>query len=370
MRILYIITSTTIGGAELKLRDIISGLDRTRYLSVAVICLKPEGPIADDIRGLGVPVVSLNMGYFPVPGDIIRLGKEIKKLKPDIINAFLYRSIQFCRILRLLGIIKTPLLSSTEVNYRTRALALRLLDRCLKRSDTMTICESDTSYSYMLSHMGYDKSALISIRNGIDPFKLLFSTELREKARAELGIAKHECLVISAGRLSKQKGHIYLVETALKLKDKPEIKFAVFGSGSLKQMLHTRIRNNKLEGRFLLAGEKKDMLPWLCAADIFAMPSLWEGIPIALLEAMAIGLPCVVSDVDGMAEVIKNGKNGILCPIASPDTMAREISAIWENVPLRNNISLSAKKTVRDTFNLKNMVGRYEAVYSDNCPAL
>lgn len=367
MRILYVITSTTIGGAERKLDAIISGLDKNAFTAAGVISLKPAGPVAESIKKSGVRTVSLDMGYIPSPSDLSRLASEIEKFQPDVVNAFLFRAIQFCRAAKTIKRLKFSLVSSTEVNYRTRNPVIRLIDRLLRRKDEITVCESRTSADYLVKNMGYLPSRVTVARNGTDPYYWVFSLEERERVRRELGLSKNEILVTSVGRLSRQKGHSYLVDAIAGINNPAGIKCVILGTGPEKASLEARINAKGLEGKVILAGEKDYIKPWLCASDIFVLPSLWEGIPIALLEAMAVGLPCVASSVDGIQEVIENGKSGILCPPADSNALANALIRLTEDVPLRNNISLAAKKVIRDDFSTKAMIRKYEEIYRSAC---
>ncbi len=363
IRIVYVITSTTFGGAERKLHSIITGLDKSRFTVAGVISLKPLGPIAGIIAESGIPVSSLNMGYIPSPFDIGRLAEEIKKFNPDIVNAFLFRAIQFSRMAKSHKKLNFRLVSSTEVNYRSRNLLLRWIDKFFLTKDELTVCESQASADFMTESMNYNKKKTAVIKNGTDPAHWIFSAKEREETRNRLDIKKDELLILTVGRLSRQKGHIYLIDALASIKKPHNIKCAVIGTGPYKELLERRIHSKGLKGRVMLAGAKDCIKPWLCAADIFILPSLWEGIPIALLEAMALGLPCIATSVDGVREVIDEGQNGLTCPPANPEELAQAVIRLCEDVPLRNSLALSAKKTIRDNFSTQLMVKNYEQVY-------
>lgn len=367
MRVLYVITSTIIGGAERKIHSMISGIDKSDFEVAGVISLKPSGPVAEAIKKSGVPVVSLDMGYLPSMRDLGRLVREIEKFKPDVVNAFLFRAIQFCRAARTYKRLDFKLVSSTEVNYRTRSLLIRWIDRFFKRNDELTVCESQTSADFLINNLGYSPSGIKVIKNGTDPCSWVFSMEERNQTRNWLKIPKDEILISSVGRLSKQKGHTYLIDAISRINPAVKVKCLIIGTGPEKTSLENKIRAKGLQDKIILTGEKNNIKPWLCASDIFVLPSLWEGIPIALLEAMAIGLPCLASSVDGIPEVIEDSKSGLLCPPKNPDALATALVRLCEDVPLRNNIALTGKKVIRDNFTVKMMLRSYEDAYRSVC---
>ncbi|MFH1618874.1 MAG: glycosyltransferase [bacterium] len=363
MKILYVITSTTIGGAERKLHSIITGLDRARFEPVGVISLKPAGPVAELIGRTGVPVVSLDMGYIPSLSDLDRLATEIKKFNPDVVNAFLYRAIQFCRMVLSFRSGSFRLICSTEVNYRSRAVPLRWIDRLLRRGDDITVCESQAGADFMTKNLGYEESGVLTVKNGIDPFRWVFTANERRSIRNRLKVADDETLVCSAGRLSRQKGQEFLIDALAGINRPHKIKCVILGDGPDRPLLQKKIISKRLSEKIILAGETPDIRPWFCASDIFALPSRWEGIPMVLLEAMAMGLPCAASAVDGIPEVVQDGKNGLLFPKGDTGALALALLKLSRDIPFRNSIALNAKKTVRDGFTLKKMIAGYERVY-------
>jgi glycosyltransferase involved in cell wall biosynthesis len=363
LKILYVITSTTRGGAEHTLLKLATGLDRKICEPVCVVSLKKSGPVADDIAKLGIPVKTLSMGQIPSPKHAAQLTEIIKKYKPDIVHAFLYRAIQFARFALKGENIK--FISSPRVNYRTRPYTLRMIDRLSRTENELVICESDATRDFLIRSMDYNPKQAITIRNGVDTKLWKFSAKLRAEKRAQLGLVKDELFIVSAGRLDAQKGHSYLVEAfALADRDGVKAKLAIVGDGPLKSSLQKLASKNGMETSVLLPGEQPDILPWLCAADIFVLPSLWEGTPNALLEAMSVGLPCVASDVDGVGEVARNVVDAMLVPPRDAQALARAICRLAGSGKLRKELGGTARARAESAFSIDKMFRAYEQAYA------
>ena len=360
-KILYIITSTTRGGAEYTLLKLIKGLDRSRCVPVCVVSLKKSGQVAEEIAETGVPVESLAMG-LPLPGHAAQLAGIIRKYKPDIVHAFLYRAIQFARLaVKNSG---AKLVTSPRGNYRIRSCPARLFDRLTKTQDELVICESVATRDFLVANMGYALRQAIMIRNGVDTDHWQFSARLRGEKRALLGLEENSLLLVSAGRLDELKGHKYLVE-ALSLCRKTGLKatLAIVGGGPLREELERQIAELGIAGFVQLPGEQEDLLPWLCAADIFALPSICEGTPNALLEAMSVGLPCVASNVDGIGEVASDGGDALLVAPKNPPALAQALSRLACDPALRGRLGSAARAKAMASFSLQKMFAAYEAAY-------
>jgi len=360
MRILYLITSTTVGGAERTLARLARGLDRKRAEPAGVICLKPLGPVAGEIESAGVPVRSLGMGYLPSPFDVHKLREVMDSFRPDIVHAFLYRAIQFARLAK--GDWK--LVSSPRVNYRTRPLPLRLIDRLGRNRDDMTVCEAQSTADFMKDELGYDPARLRVIRNGINPVSA--SPEESAKVRASLGFGRGDFIVLSAGRLSEQKGFPFLIEAMPEvLKKCQSVRLVIAGEGPDRPALERLIARLGLKDKVRLAGEQGNLSPWYGAADAFVLPSLWEGLPNCLLEAMSAGLPCAATAVDGTLEICQSGAEALLVPPANSGEMAKALSELCSNAALREKLSSNGRRNVEANFTMSRMLAQYEQAYED-----
>lgn len=362
-RVLFVSTSTTVGGAEKTLYTLATLLDPKRHQVVGVVSVKPEGPYAGKLKQQGLHVESLNLTGTPRPADAARLAEVITRLRPDIVHAVMFKAIQLCRLAKPKVPFAFKLVSSPRVHYRTRSIWTLLLDRALKNRDDLLIAECDASRDFLVRRLGYAPAKVRTIRNGVDLAGWPVSKVDRQKRRLELRLGAGDVLVGAVGRLDKQKGFTWLIEAMSRLK-KTDLRCVILGEGPERPRLEAQIRGHELETRVWLYGERPDIVTWLSAFDIACLPSLWEGLPNSLLEAMALGLPVVASAVDGVPEVVENAKTGVLVPAASPAALAKALKDLGEDPARRAALGAAAHAAVMERFTVRRMMDEYQDAYS------
>ncbi|NLO91010.1 MAG: glycosyltransferase [Elusimicrobia bacterium] len=361
-RILYVITSSGVGGAEKTLFNLLSRLNRDKYDIAGVVTLKPRGEYAGKIAALGIPIHSLNMGYLPSPGDAARLRRIIKESGAETVHAFLYRAIQFCRHIKPNSGFR--LVSSPRVNYRTRALPLLWLDRALKHRDDLTLCESAASAEFLISGLGYDSGKVRVVKNGIDTELWAFSEKERAAVRAQFGLNEGRLLIFSNGRLDRQKGFEHLLRAFPAVAEKhPNALLAIAGRGPLEHKLRQIALETGQADRVLFLGQRSDIRELLCACDIFALPSLWEGLPNSLLEAMSVGRACAASAVDGTRELLEDGVSGLLTEAANSHSIAQALLRLARDEGLRSRLGGQARLHATREHAFAAMIAGHEAAY-------
>jgi glycosyltransferase involved in cell wall biosynthesis len=362
-RILFVSTSTTVGGAEKTLYTLATLLDPNLHQVSGVVSVKPEGAYAAKLKAQGVHVESLNLTKSPRLADAARLSQIIERVKPDIVHAIMYQAIQLCRLAKPKVSFPFRLVSSPRVHYRTRSVWTLLIDRALKNRDDLLIAECDASRSFLIGKLGYAPHKVKTIRNGVDLAGWPISKTDRQKRRMELRLNSGDVLVGAVGRLDKQKGFSTLIEAMARLKDS-ELRCVILGDGPERGRLEALIRRHALEKRVWLQGERPDIVTWLSAFDIGCLPSLWEGLPNSLLEAMALGLPVVASNVDGVPEVVANGKTGVLVPPGAPAALAKALKDLSGDTDRRAALGAAAHAAVMEKFTVRRMIDEYEAAYT------
>jgi glycosyltransferase involved in cell wall biosynthesis len=363
-RVLFVSTSTTVGGAEKTLFSLATLLNPQRFDVAGVVSLKPAGAYAERMKAGGIKTQTLNLSGRPGFRALDELCKVIKHERPDIVHAVMYQAIQLCRLAksRVGGF---RLITSPRVNYRTRSAFTLLVDSVLKGQDDLLIAESRASRDYLIKRLGYKSDKVSVIYNGVDLAGWPASRLERQKKRLELRLGAEDVLLGAVGRLDAQKGFSFLIDAMARLKKNFKCRLVILGEGPLRPALEKQIRRHHLEGRVMLLGERSDVTSWLSALEIFVLPSLWEGLPNSLLEAMALGLPCVASNVDGVPEVIKHQESGLLTPPASSAALAECLARLIADAELRALYGAAAKERIGRDFSLIGMMAAYEAAYSD-----
>ncbi len=364
-RILFVSTSTTVGGAEKTVFTLATLLEPNEFPVAAVVSLKPAGAYAQRLRAAGVKVRSLDMTGRPGLKQVRELAAIIDEEKPDIVHAVMYQAIQLCRLAKGRAKTRFRLISSPRVSYRTRSRLTLCIDRRLKGADDLLIAECDSSRRFLTGRQGYAAERTRVIYNGVDVAHWPRSPQDRKRLRAEIGAADDEALIGSVGRLDVQKGHSILIEAAARLPKDARFKCVILGQGPRRPLLEALARRHRLEARVRLLGERDDLAAWLSAFDVFVLPSLWEGLPNALLEAMAFGLPVVASAVDGAAEAVQDGANGLLAKPGDPSALARRIGELLAKPDLRERLGAAARRAVGERFTLVRMMDAYQQAYRD-----
>ena len=364
-RVLFVSTSTTVGGAEKTVYTLATLLDPKHIAAAGVVSLKPLGLYAHRLQEQGVKTATLNLCGRPGLGHIRELVRIIDHERPNIVHAFMYQAIQLCRIAKRFSTTRFSLVSSPRVNYRTRSTFSLLVDRGLRGADDMLIAECRASREYLIGALGYGADKVRVIHNGVDLASWPVSKLDRRRKRLELRLGADELLVGAVGRLDGQKGHRVLVEAMARLKGRVSARCVIIGEGPDRAVLEALIRRHHLESVVLLLGERDDVTAWLSSLDVFVLPSLWEGLPNALLEAMALGLPVLASGVDGVLEAVENGVNGRIVPPNNIGALAEALVGLALDAGERERLGRAAKKTIAERFTLIRMLAAYEKAYGD-----
>jgi glycosyltransferase involved in cell wall biosynthesis len=361
-RILFVSTSTTLGGAEKTLYSLATLLDPRRHPLAGIVSLKAEGEYARRLRAQGASVHALDLTRAPGLGDARKLARIIELARPDVVHALMYQAIQVSRVAKSLSRAPFKLISSPRVHYRSRSWPTLLVDRALKSRDDLLIAECEASRGFLIKTLGYAPSKVITIRNGVDVAGWPASKVDRRNRRMELRLASGDLLIGAVGRLDRQKGFSTLIRAMALLNGLP-VKCAILGEGPERGRLELLIRRHALEKSVWLLGEKTEIPSWLSAFDVYCLPSLWEGLPNSLLEAMALGLPVAASAVDGVPEAVTDGADGALVPPDKPAALARVLRALAGDPERRAALGRAAQATVAERFTLRRMLDEYEKAY-------
>jgi glycosyltransferase involved in cell wall biosynthesis len=174
-------------------------------------------------------------------------------------------------------------------------------------------------------------------------------------------------VLISVGRLSRQKGHRYLLEAMPSVLERfPHVVVLLVGDGPQRADLEQQARHLGVETSARFLGTRDDVYHLLAAADVFVLPSVSEGMPMALLEALGMGVAVVASNLTGIADVVEDGRHGLLTPPGKPDSLAHAVTRLLEDDDLRANLSQSGKQLVRQEYTVDRMCERYESLFRES----
>ena len=207
--------------------------------------------------------------------------------------------------------------------------------------------------------------ASAAVDNGVDIARFVDREKQRGEARSRIGVTEGELVVGTVGRLAAVKNHRMLIESAgdAATKSSQRIVLVIVGDGPEKERLAAAAQAAPPGLRVVLAGAQRAE-EWLPAFDVFALCSDSEGLPIALLEAMACGVPAIVTAVGAMPEVVGHGRAGILVPPQDRAALAREIAALCGDAGRRSALADAALRRVQERHSAERMARDYEALYS------
>jgi glycosyltransferase involved in cell wall biosynthesis len=369
VRILHLITRLPVGGAERLLVDIARYLPREQFESL-VCCIQDRGELAAEVEAAGIPFVCLNRMRskrfdWRAVGDLAEL---MRRERIDLVHAHLYHANLYGRLAALRA--GVPAIATVHNTYTRTKLHRRLLNRLLARASARVVAVSDDIRRDVLRYDGIPQDKIATIQNGIDVSRVA-SAMTREAARARLGIPEPSLALGCVARLEEQKGHCYLLDAlALLCKEAPavamQIRLVVAGDGRLRSELEAQAQSLGVAGMVSFLGTRRDIADILRALDVYVMPSLWEGLSLALLEAMAAGLPIIASDVGGVSQVLGAAPYGFKVPPGNAAALANAVRQVYEQP--REHLSVLGKQAsqrVREAFSLEAMIGKLAGIYRD-----
>jgi glycosyltransferase involved in cell wall biosynthesis len=363
IKILQIIPSSNsrLGGAETVLLGLLDKLNRDFFKST--ICVIEGGPLNERVKLKGFDVVQLPLfkGNKDI-GFLLKLTCLLNKLKPDIIHSHTW----FANLCACIGgaVIGVPVISTYHSNYKIETLYEKLMQKIIFRLSRKIVNVS----SYQVKHFGFphDSEKVKVIRNGVMKPRMseLDSMELDNLRRKELGILSSDKIITFIGNFKDGKGHIFLVK-AMEIVSKKYLnaRLLLVGEGILRSEIEEVCKERMLDGKVRFLGYRDDVLNILAISDIFVSPSLSETTSIAILEAMAAGLPVIATDVGGNPEIINNNETGLLVPPMDPQALADNILLLLEDENRGLELSRNAIRRVEDKYNLEHMVEEYENLY-------
>jgi glycosyltransferase involved in cell wall biosynthesis len=361
IKVLQLLVSLPVGGAEDLVAAIVRGLEPAQF-DVQAATIGAAGLVGEELLRAGYPVHSLGLDIKRTPDFkvILRVRRLLRDVQPDILHTHLYHPNYYGR-LAALGLGLKGVVASVHNVYARHKFHRRFWNFLLSRATGRVLAVSPQVWRDVRRYDGVPLSRLRLLPNGIS-LTALQVPESREEARARLGAAGL-CLG-AVGRLEEQKGHAYLIQALpLVLREVGEVTLLVAGEGRLRESLERQVRELGVASHVHFLGTRRDMPLVYRALDVLALPSLWEGLPLALLEAMGAGLPVVASAVGGVPEVVRDGVNGRLTPPGDAPALAAAIVELARRPEQRAALGEAAQETVRQGYSRESMLDKLAAFY-------
>ncbi len=362
IHVMQIIDSMNLGGAEVLLRDLTQAL--LAYDLKVNVCYNTSGPVAKEIEAMGVQTTCLPRLGRVDPVLLWRIYREIKRIKPDIVHTHLFKSDFHGRLAaRLAG---TPVVISTIhscLNWAKNPILGSIYGSNARLADHI-IAVSDEVRDYCIKYLHLDPKKITTIANAIPLDRFGDQRVAGITIRQELNIPSSALVIGIVARLSEPKDHANFLRAAQKiLIDAPETYFLIVGDGSLGEFLKALAVTLGIQKSTIFCGARQDIPAMMGVLDILVFSSLWEGLPVALLEGMASFLPVVATSVGGIPGVIQHGLTGLLVPPGSPDSIAEACLKLIKDAPLRKEIGRAGCAQVRANYGMDGMISKTIGLY-------
>lgn len=373
VKVVYVDSVRDFGGGEVHILSIIDGLDRNRF-QIEVVC-HPENQLAKECKKRKIPYYPIKLkSKFSLFG-IVRLSRLLHRLRPDIVHledtlshwlgSFASRLAGVPIIIATVHMVN---IYRTEKPFSPLKRGVYIWADCLWTSlVTKVATVSEFNRQKLIGEERIPGGKVVTITSATD-VKTIDATPKVDKAakKKEFGIDPEFPVIGMVGRLSSQKGFPYLLEAAsLVKKSFPRVRFMIVGDGPLREEVEVMVRDLGLESTVILTGWREDVYALYQIFDIVALSSLFEGLPITILDGMASSKPVVATDVCGNPEVVRDSETGLLVPPRNPRVLAEAILTLLRDPQRAVAMGEAGRKLVEKHYTTEILSQRTAALYGE-----
>lgn len=364
--IVHLIRQGKIGGGESHVLSLVSRLDPARFRSIVISFT--DGPMIDALNTLGVKnyVVPTTTPFNPFVKN--KVTSILQNEEVDLVHAHGTRAAS--NVIRSASEVNVPMVytvhgwSFHKDQSKLLFTARNTSERFLVSKANHTICVSEANKAEGLSHFPMDRTSVV--HNGVDFSRFNPQNNARDRVRLECGIPEGSFCFAYIVRMTVQKDPLNMVRAAAIAAEKDaNIHFLMAGDGPLLEPAKKLAQELNVYHRISFPGFRTDVPELLSACDAYALSSLWEGLPIGIIEAMGMEKPCVVSDIEANAELIEDGKHGYLVPMQNAEALAEGLLKLSSDPKTSAAFGKAASIKARKMFDLGLMTKRVERVYED-----
>lgn len=390
--VLLVTPNLDIGGAQANLATMAKYLPRTGF--DVVVCTFEDGPLRDELDATGTPVVVLpgrRHGALALPAfaaEMVRRRRDLRGLVAahgiDVVQTRGLGTLDFLVMTLRFGRPRVQVWWTIEnVRFMVRREHLgrnawllgpkRFAHRALYRLGTrivngVVVVSDETARAFARSTRSRTRKVVV-VPNGVDTERYPAPVD-RARLRSELGLAPSHHAMIMVGTFKRQKGHVHLVRALERVAPRfPGLRLLLAGDGELRPEIERLVRDAGLADRVRFLGSRRDVPALLAASDSFVLPSLWEGLPIALVEAMASGLPVVATAVSGTSQVMVDGTTGWLVEPGRPDVLADAISELLRDPERARRMAATGRERVNRWFSARRQAEHLASLFAGTAGA-
>ena len=359
--ILYVITDLKLGGVPLHLHRLARAM-RDRGWRPAVVALGELGPVASLLTADGIPVETCGACCGGDVRVIGRLARVIRERRPHLVHAMLFHANLAARLAsQAVGFPWQQLLCEIQTVEVERPWHLQV-ERFTHGLSRLTIGNSPSVIQHLAERAGVPASRLRLIRGGVDPEPILAAEPIDKRA---LGLSDGDAMLLWVGRLDPVKGLIGLLTAFDRAARDRRLHLVLVGDGPLRDELLWRVAKMPCASRVHLLGARRDVAPLLRACDAFVFPSRTEGLPNALLEAMAAGCPIVTTDVPGCRDLIRDAVTGLVVSYGDTLALGTAIARLVDDRRLATRLGEAAARSVSTSWHLSATHRAYADLYGE-----
>lgn len=367
IRILEIINEATIGGGQSHVLQLASGLDRKRF-AVSVACTD-NGPLTEQLRAIGVPVHPFAISQCASPSTLRAMMRLLAEGQIDIVHTHGGIAGVWGRLAAWAA--KTPVRIHTlhgihYLHYRSRIkrMAFISLDRLLAIGTKKIICVSEADRQAGIAAGCFRADQAVLIRNGI-PAPTLPADFTGRGKRTELGLPAAAAIIGTVGRLHVQKNQRQFLEAIHFVRQEiPNAIALLVGDGPLRSELQALSRELGLQDHVRFLGSRRDVAELIALMDVFVLSSEWEGMPLSLLEAMALERPVAAFAIPGVTEAIRDNESGALATPQNARSLAQAILRLLHNREQAGRLAKTGRRIFYDHFQQEKMVHATAELYT------
>ncbi|MDZ7378150.1 MAG: glycosyltransferase [candidate division KSB1 bacterium] len=358
-RLLHVVHGLGRAGGERKLWELLRRIDRQRY-EVAICAVGKSGLMEEDFRSLGYELHIFRRRWRYDPTLPFAVARLMRAFRPDVVQTTLF----FADIIGALAscLARPRALVSWEVITHPLNLRRELMYWALRRRFDMVVTVSDSIQRFVVEKRHQDPRRITTIHYGVD--LEYFRPKSKRGVLAQHIGAPGATLFGTVAHFRRQKGHLYLIEAAARVvASHPEAHFVLVGVGPELEAVKERTRQLSLEGHVHFLGLREDVRDVLNEVDVFVLPSLWEGFPNVVLEAMACGKPVIATAVEGTAELVVHGETGLLVKPAHAEELAGALLAVLNDHDAIAEFGAAGRRRVEEHFSVEHQVAAFEQLY-------
>ncbi|HEY3242023.1 MAG TPA: glycosyltransferase [Phycisphaerae bacterium] len=362
-RLLYVITDLQRGGVPLHLYRLARHV-REHGFEPRVVSLAPPGPVSAMLEEAGIATAACEARGAWDARAVLRLGRHIAAFAPELIHSFLFHAnVAAGLAARQAGFDRARVISEIQTVEIERRWHL-VVERFTYRLCRVIVGNSPSVIEHLRVAARVPNEYLHLIMGGVDAAAIRSATPLSKTA---LGLPPNDPVVMWVGRMDPVKGLDELIAAMVRVRAHTACRLVLVGDGPYREHIERAARRGGLADAVLFLGSRGDVSQLLPLADVFAFPSRTEGLPNALLEALAAGCPIVTTDVPGCRDIIRHEVTGLLVPRGDVRRLSDAIAKLLVDRRLGQSLGQAAALDAVERFSLNRMLSQYVELYRQSC---